>query len=149
MATTPVAGPTAGHRASITANSVAITTSDNGTEVCGIKSIDFGQNAELLDVTSFCDEQYRKRILGLRDATLSLSGDFNPTDAGQAFIRANFDSGTDLFIAYYPVFTDTAATDFGFTAKFQVQDYNVTSAVDGLTEVSFTLMQAGDVSLLV
>lgn len=139
---------TAAHHAAIRASITAIANGAGGTEINGINNVDVGQSSELLDTTSFDVGQYRTRILGLRDATLTLSGDYIENDPGQNILEANFNSATNLFIAFFPVRTATPTTDIGFTGAFVVQDYNLTAAVDGKLEFSMTLMQAGALTVI-
>lgn len=138
----------AGHVAGLRArSSTAIANASQGSEVKGLINIDFGQNAELLDTTHFDNGQYRQRIIGLRDATLSLSGDFIEDDAGQGILETNFFDDILAYIAYFPVHTGVSGDD-GWTMAVQVQDYTLSASVEGKLEMTMTLMQAGAVTAL-
>lgn len=71
-----------------------------GDEVKGITSATLNQTADLLDVTDFSDTSgWRKRILGLLDGTVELSGFAEFGDAPQSLIRSSLISGASIWVS--------------------------------------------------
>lgn len=68
-------------------------------EVAGITSATLNQTADLLDVTDFKDTSgWKKRILGLLDGTIDLSGMAEFADAPQSLIRSSLLSGVSIWV---------------------------------------------------
>lgn len=105
-----------------------------GDAIDGIKQIDWGRSADLLDTTDFADGQDRERgLVGIRDLEISLSGDYEASDTGQARLRTNFESGAAVWVRFLP--NGTA----GFKAPFKVGDFKINVSFDGTVEFSATL----------
>jgi predicted secreted protein len=110
-------------------------------EIDGIKSVDFGRNADLLDTTDFKDTTgFKTRIQGLRDGTFDLSGDYESADTAQTTIQTVFNSGASIYIKYLPDGTN------GWKAECKVESIDVSATVDGLIETSITCQFTGAVS---
>lgn len=106
-----------------------------GDIVDGVNNIEWNYSAELLETTDFADGQDRERALqGLKDVQVTLSGDLETADTGQARLRTNHLSGAVVWLRFLP--NGTA----GYKAPFKVQDFNITAAFDGKAEFSCTLM---------
>ena len=107
------------------------------TELNGIKSLSIGDSRDLLDITDFADTNVRARLAALRDVSVEISGDYEPSDAGWAKLRACYDAGTDCALKLY---TSAAATTSGFGFLLQIGSIDINSAADGKAEVSVSLM---------
>ena len=75
-------------------------TAPTGTdEVLGVNSATLNQEANLLEVTDFSDTSgWRKRILGLLDGNIDLSGDAELANAPQNLIRSSMASGASVWV---------------------------------------------------
>ena len=71
------------------------------TEVDGIKSVSFGPSRDMLEETDFSDSSgAHKRFAGLKDGAISVSGDYEAADTGQALIRTSYDTGALLHVQF-------------------------------------------------
>jgi predicted secreted protein len=105
-----------------------------GSEVDGLTSVDFGVNADLLETTDFADTSGAKtRIAGLKDVEVTLSGDYESADTGQALLVSSFASGATVYVRFGPNGTT------GIKAGCKVESYKISGAIDGKVEVSFSL----------
>jgi predicted secreted protein len=119
----------AGHAAKIT----CADTDASGDEIDGIKNVEWSVNGEMLDTTDLMDTTtVHTRILGLRDLTVTLSGDYEASDTGQARLVTNFAAGTTTWMRWLP------NGSAGFKASFKIQDYSISAAFDGTVEFSCT-----------
>jgi predicted secreted protein len=107
-------------------------------EVEGINSLDCSFNGDKLDTTAFKNNAgYRKKMLGLKDITLTASGDGDHTDTtGQNVIRSAFANGTDLYVKYLP----DGVNGWSFKA---IPNFKENGSVDGKHEVSFDFESDG------
>lgn len=96
----------------------------------GIKNVDFPLAADELDTTDFADSQWRTRIQGLKSISISIDGDYEPSDTAQAAVRTAFTSGNTV---YFKVLFDGTN---GYKVACKVMGFTPGSAVDGLS--SFT-----------
>lgn len=109
-----------------------------GDEVDGIRQVGFAPKRNLLDVTDFKDtEECMRRLAGLKDSTVTVSGDFEPADAPQLLIRTSCDNGSDIWATFLP--NGTA----GYKVQMLVESYNVDSQKDGKAEFSATFQGNG------
>lgn len=111
-----------------------------GDEIDGINNIDWGPAANLLETTDFADTTgARTRILGLKDLQVTVSGQYEAADTGQARLRTNWASGASVFVRFLP--NGTA----GFKCEMKVQDFKITASFDGVVEFSATLQGTGSI----
>lgn len=123
----------AGHVATITVAS----TDTTGSAVTGINSIEYSPSIEHLETTDFSDTTgAKKRITGLKDGTLSMSGDYE-TGTGPDLVRSSFESGADIWVRIAPNGTT------GFKVPCKVKDWKLSLSVEGKAEVSFSLVFNG------
>ncbi len=109
-----------------------------GDEIDGIKTVDFSASGTMLDVTDFMDTSAaHARILGLKDLTVTVSGDYESADTGQARLRTNWAAGTTTHFRFLP----NGST--GFKCAMIVQDYKIGGELDGIVSFSATLMGNG------
>lgn len=110
--------------------------------VAGINDVDSPFDADNIEVTVFGDD-FTKRIQGLKDASWSLSGFYEPTDTnGQVAIRTAWKNDTALYIE---VSYDGGTTKFDQQVK--VSGFNPSAGVDGAVEISIDLEGTGDVTI--
>ena len=110
---------------------------DTTGEVDGIKSVEFSPSANLHDITDFADTTaVHVRLLGLKDLTITLSGDYT-TATAQALIRSTWASGADGYCRVLP------NGSVGFKCAVKVQDYKISGEVDGIMQFSATLLGTG------
>lgn len=108
----------------------------------GIKSADFPLNVDMLDTTDFADGTFRKKIQGLQNFNVTLSGDYEPADAGYIVVRDAFVAGTTVFVRI--LFDGTN----GFESEFQVASISPSATVEGLATVSVSLESTGALTVV-
>jgi predicted secreted protein len=121
---------------------VRVRTSDNGAfhVVDDLKEASMSQSGNNQDVSTF-GSAWIRRIQGLKDATYSLSGFYNPSDAdGQAALRAAWLGDAPITVQFLPDGTT------GFQQSVRVSTYEVSASVDGVQEVSIELEGDGAIS---
>lgn len=126
-------GAIAGYQMLIKISATKMTKSSEGTVLGGISSFDRGSERATIDNNEFgCD--WEKSIPGLRKMTMSMSGNYNPTDEGQA-ILLNADGGV-VYIAVYNDKSNLVGKQYAvFCSKF-----NVKAEVAGKQEFSADLL---------
>ncbi len=111
-------------------------------EITGINNADFGPLRELIEVTDFADTSgARKRLAGLKDLDLSLSGHYEVA-TGQDLLVAAWISGADVYMQFLP--NGTA----GFKSIFKIENFKVTAGVEGSVQVSFTCKGNGAITVV-
>jgi len=116
----------AGHKAI-----VKIKPKDSGsfTKINGVDNATLNRLAELLDVTQFGDT-HKKRIAGLKDSNISLSGNYDPSDTnGQLLLNP----GDEIYLQYLYDGTN------GKQILMMVEIFEQSSAADGKQTFSSTL----------
>lgn len=109
-------------------------------EIDGINDLSFGPSREQLDMTDFKDTSgARQRFQGLKDGTISLSGDYEPSDTGQAEIFAAFNGASNLVCWIMILWEGTT----GHHVKCVVESYEISAGVDGKVEFSVELSFTG------
>ena len=122
------------HTASV---SVAATDVNGGANLLGgLKDFSVKDSATMLEITDFADTSgAKKRLAGLKDVAISLSGDYSQADAPQVLLRAV--AGTTLYVTVLPDGTN------GYSYPMIVSDYEVKGSVDGLVEISISMVGNG------
>lgn len=112
------------------------------TVVADLNDVSMSMEGDNQDVSAFGSD-YVKRLQGLKDASYSLSGYYNPTDTnGQAAIRSAYLNDTPLFVQFLPDGTT------GFKQEVKVASFEVSAGVDGQVEVSIELEGSDAISLV-
>ena len=112
--------------------------------LAGVNDASITVSGTLIDVSAMDGtSDFVKRLRGLKDFPMSISGFFNPSDAAYTYIKANFTSGTALGIKF----------DYSGGASFQcndvmVESIEVSASVDGAQEVSISLKSNATLSFL-
>jgi predicted secreted protein len=110
--------------------------------LAGVNDASITVGGTLIDVSAMDGtSDFVKRIRGLKDFPMTISGFFNPADAAYTHIKANFVSGTTLGIKF----------DYSGGASFQcvdmmVESIEVSASVDGAQEVSISLQSNATLS---
>jgi hypothetical protein len=113
--------------------------------IAGINNVTFDAALDQLDTSAF-NVGVRSFIPGLSGATITVSGDYDPTDTNGQVALVNAWSNKTLL-------TTTTAPEFlvngtnGFSADAYVSAFNVGSAVEGKATVSFTLQLTGTITV--
>lgn len=109
-----------------------------GDLIDGIKDFAPKDARTMLETTDFLDTSGAKtRIAGLLDASGTLSGDYEQSDAPQALLRTSYASGATVYITLLADGTN------GFTYPMLVESYDVKASVDGIVEFSASLVGNG------
>jgi predicted secreted protein len=112
---------------------VATTTGGTYNTVAGLNDGSMSCEGDNQDISTF-GTNWIKRIQGLKDASYSLSGFYDPTDTnGQVRIFSAWLNDTALFVKFLADGTN------GFKQEVKVSSFEMSSAVDGVVEVSIEL----------
>lgn len=124
----------AGHLAVV---SLATSSSSVPAELIGIKNFSIGDSSEMLDTTAFSDSRLRRKIVGLRDLTISLDGDVKADNAQYQFLRTRYAAGTPITVQILHDGTN------GIRGDFVIGQLERSAGVDGLVEISVSLEHSG------
>lgn len=124
--------------------SVSTTLAGTYTALVGVKSASLKRGFTSIDVTTLTDSDAVK-IQGMRDASLSISGNFELDTTGQKLIRDAIQNGTQLFIKFQP----DGGTTAGINSTVEVipTDYSVSADATGEVAVSISLDCTGAVTV--
>ncbi len=113
-----------------------------GDKVLGLNDATFTVNGELVDVSRFSGDGWRQRISNLKDATISISGFFNPADSsGQILAQTSILQGDK--ISNVAVLADGTN---GLKCDAYVETFEISPAVEGAVGVSITLQSDGEIT---
>ncbi len=117
-------------------------------EVAGLNSVDFGPSITMLDITDFKDTSgAKKKLAGLTDGTISLSGDLEMADAPQQLLRSSALSGADLYVQVH--FNPTGSSNQkGYSVVCKAKGFKLGGAVDGKNTFSVDLEFNGTPALV-
>jgi predicted secreted protein len=109
--------------------------------VSQLKTVDAPFAADNIDVTVF-GMDFKSKIQGLKDATYSLEGFYDPTDTtGQMFIKNAWLADTALYIKI--VFGGT----LGYSQQAKVTKIDINAAVDGAVTIKIDLDGTGTATI--
>ena len=112
--------------------------------VLGINDATFTINGEIVDVTAFDSGGWRRRLQNLRDASISISGFYDPADTtGQVAIRTAIltqDKIEDL-----TVLADEADATSGFTCDAYIESFEISPSVEGAVPVSISMLSDDEI----
>lgn len=121
-----------------------VTFSLNGTAIgTFLSNVSLTRNGDTLDVTTFGDSD-REFIQGLRSATITISGYFDPTASTgpDAVLATSFaDADGVLFSLVFGT-----GTTVQYSGSCLVASYETTAAVDGLIAFSASLTATGTIT---
>lgn len=114
-----------------------------GDEVNGLKSITYSPKLNLIDVTDFMDTTGNVLKIGaLKDGSISVSGDFEPTDAPQVLLRTAATDGSSVWMTQHFNPSGTAGTK-GYQVECKVSGFEIKDEVAGVIEFSASLEFTG------
>lgn len=108
--------------------------------LAGVNDVSISLSRNLIDVSQIDgSSDFTKRLGGLKDFPITISGFFDATDTAYGHLKANFVSGTQIDIQVY--FDPTlGAGNTGFEcASCLVESMEFSASVDGAQEASFTI----------
>lgn len=120
-----------------TAVSVATGLSETYAAFDGAMDFTIGDSADVLDKTDFADSRLRRKLMGLRDITMSISGDLEPSDSGYMRVRATYESGETLYVQILGDGTN------GYKYAMVVESLERSATVDGKVAMSVSLQHEG------
>lgn len=127
--------PLAGHACQVGIMTSSTTATFPTDEAAGIKQIDYSPSLDLLDVSDFSSGQFKKKLGGLKDGTVSISGDYEPTSTAIGRIQTAAGDGSSVWVNYH--FDPTAsAGSRGFKVESKVKGFKLSAAVDGVVQFS-------------
>lgn len=113
-------------------------------EVLQINDVSHPMSASNEDVSTF-GTTFVERLQTIKDSTFSLSGFLDNTDTtGQIVIRDAMLNDTDLF--FKVLYDGVSASKYGYAQQVVVSSFEISSAVDGVLEVSIELEGTGGVT---
>ena len=117
--------------------SVATTDVNGGANLLGgLKDFTVNDSVTVLDITDLADTSgYTIRMAGLKDVSISLSGNYSQADAPQTLMRTV--AGTTMYVTILPDGTN------GFSYKTIVEKCEVKGSVDGTVDISISLVGVG------
>ena len=127
-------------------NGNAVLVALGSTEICGINTATFDPVLDQLDITAFCNDGTRAFIGGLSGATITLSGDYVPADAGQAALVAAWKNKTLLTTTAQPKFLVDGTN--GFKGDAYVSAFSIGATVEGKVTSSYTLQLTGTIDVV-
>lgn len=134
--------PLAGHACQIGITTTSTTATFPTDEATGIKSIDWSPSLDLIDVSDFSSGQFKKKLAGLKDGSVSVSGDYEPTNTAIGRIQTAAGDGTSVWAQYH--FDPTAsAGSRGFKVESKVKGFKISAQVDGAVQFSADLEWTG------
>jgi predicted secreted protein len=127
----------AGHNLTLT---VATGVSATYETLDGIMEFTLGDSSEVLDITDFADSRLRRKIVGLRDLTMTMGGDLEPTSQAHTNNVAAYEAGNAVFVKVTHDGTN------GYTYAMVITELSRNANVDGKIAVSLSLEHEGSVS---
>jgi predicted secreted protein len=122
---------------------VATTTGGAFAVVLGVKTASMKRGSQIIDVTTLSDTELVK-LMGMRDTSISFSGNWEADATGQGLIRTAYDNDTPLFAQFLP---DGGTTvNAGRKVEVKVENYTEQGDKDGEVSVSFELAGTGPVT---
>lgn len=106
-----------------------------GAKINGVDNSTLNKLADILEITQFGDS-YKKRIAGLKDSNVSLSGNYDPADTSG---QLKLEPGDDVWIALFPEGT----TAKGKQIEMIVENFEQSATADGKQEFSSTIQGNG------
>lgn len=108
-----------------------------GDELDGAIDFSFTSSRDVLDTTDFKDGVERTKMLGLRDGSGSIGGDWEPADTIQSLLRTAHGDGSIVYVTDLPNGTN------GFTYPCLVESVEVGGGVADKVSATFGITQTG------
>lgn len=120
--------------------SVATGASATYTAFDGISQFTVSDGSDLLEITDFTDSRLRRRMAGMRDISISLSGDVEAGSVAYTSARAAYEAGNPLIVRI--LIQSTGATA-GAAYSMLLSSFERSASVDGKVELSLSLEHEG------
>ena len=120
--------------------SVATGASQTYTAFDGISQFTVSDGNDLLEITDFTDSRLRRRMVGMRDLSISLSGDVEIASVAYTNARAAYEAGNPLIVRV--IITTSGATS-GAAYSMLLSSFERSASVDGKVELSLSLEHEG------
>lgn len=113
------------------------------TTITGIKTCDIKIGTDIFDITALSDGQWKKKLGGLSDYTLSIAGNLDMSDAEQAALQANIitNPGTSIAWVVGPKGTTTGLPKYSGTVLIKAE--NIKLDVKAEQQIQFDLEGSG------
>lgn len=108
-----------------------------GDELDGAIEFSFSTTRDVLDTTNFKGGADRTKMLGLKDGSGSIGGDWLPSDTIQTLLRTAHGDGSTVYVTDLPDGTN------GFTFPVLVESVEVGGAVADKVNATFGITQNG------
>ena len=108
-----------------------------------LTDISFPTTVETVDVTTLSAGS-KSYIVGLKDATISLSGKWNTT--WDQLVDGKIGNATSITYEYGPSGSATSPADVKYTGEAFITNYSVTSGIGDAVNFSLDLQATGDVT---
>ncbi len=125
----------AGHLMEVRIKATVMANGDDGAKIEGVDNATLNRLADILEVSQFGDT-FKKRMHGLKDSNVSLSGNYRPDDANG---QMELEPGDPVFIAVFPQGNKVA----GRQIEMIVENFEQSAAADGKQTFSSSLQGNG------
>ena len=127
----------AGNKLVVKVSATPFVSPNDGVVIDNMDSATLNEAVEIIEINGFGDES-KKRMAGIMDSDISLSGALNTTDAGQVQMRP----GSSLYIGY---FIEGLQAE-GIQIPVIVEKRERKADVGGKQELSLTLLGNGELT---
>ena len=125
-----------GYKMEVRISATEMSDGGDGYKIEGLDNATLNRLADILEITQF-GNTYKKRMSGLKDSNVSLSGNYRPDDTNG---QLSLEPGGDVYIAMFPQGTTAA----GRQIKMIVENFEHASAADGKQTFSATVQGNGE-----
>lgn len=132
----------AGHACQVGIMTSSTTATFPTDEATGIKQIGYSPSLDLIDVSDFSSGQFKKKLGGLKDGTISLSGDFEPTNTAIGRIITAAGDGSSVWSNYH-YDPSASAGSRGFKVECKVKGFTIDAQVDSAVQFKADLEFTG------
>ncbi|OLD64081.1 MAG: hypothetical protein AUF65_00455 [Chloroflexi bacterium 13_1_20CM_50_12] len=115
------------------------------TTITGIKTCDIKVGNDIYDITALADGQWKKKLGGLAEYTLSIAGNLDMTDAEQSALQANIITNPGTSIAWVVAPKGTSVGNPKYSGTVLIKDENIKIDVKAEQQISFSLEGTGAV----
>lgn len=109
----------------------------SGDEIDGVMDCTVSESRTAIESTDYKGDQFRTRLMGLRDVSISMSGQMELSDSPQNLIRSSYASGATIYITVLDDGTN------GFTFPCLVESYEKGGGVDDAATFSASFVLNG------
>lgn len=115
------------------------TTPGAGDEVAGINSVDFSPSIAMLDITDFKDTSAaKKKMAGLTDGTITVSGPADLADTIQNLLRSSMLTGAAVYVQVHFAPSGSSGQK-GYSVVTLAKGFKLSGAVENVNEFNCDL----------